>query len=834
MSKLDMRNLRLGIRTLAKTPFVTVVAILSLALGIGANAAIFSLFNQMLLAPLPVAHPEQLVNLGGNRPSPGSHQCGISGNCDWVFSYPMFRDLETQPGPFVGIAAHYGMGVNVAFRGNTTNVRGELVSGSYFPVLGVKAVLGRSLGVDDDRTIGGHPVTVLSYDYWQNQLGGDPSVVGQPISVNGQRLTIIGVAAAGFDGTTLGMQPAMFIPISMRGALSLGWTGFDDRRRYWLYLVARLKPGMTMQRAAAQQNVLYQSIINNVEAALQTDISASTLARFKSKRLELADGRRGSSTLHDQTRMPLVLLFSITLFVLAIACANIANLLLARATNRSMEMTVRLSLGATRRQLIAQLLTESVLLATIGGLAGLLVAWSTLHLIVSLLPLDISSTLSFALSGSAIGFAGALSMTTGVLFGLFPALHATRPDLVSALRDGSGKTSATRGAARFRTSLVTAQIALSMALLVSAGLFIKSLVNVSRVSLGVDIDGVVTFRVAPGLNSYPAARSSQIYAAIERDLAAIPGVRAVTSSRVGVLADDNWDNGVNVQGFPKTPDTDDDAFYNAVGPAFFHSMGETLVAGRDFTPSDVAGAPAVAIVNETFTKKFKLGDAALGKMMGEGKNLTYQIVGVVKDSRYSRVKQEMRPVYFLPYKQDTTVGYLNFYVRSALASEALMPQIRAAIRKIDPALPVVGLKTMPQQIRDDVYLDRMISTLSAAFAVLATLLAAIGLYGVLAYSVVQRTKEIGVRMALGAKPSSIVRMVLRHVAVMTVIGASIGAIAAFAIGRGAQSLLFGLEGKDPAVMAAAAILLAIVAIAAGSIPALRASRIDPVRALRYE
>jgi predicted permease len=829
-----MRNLRLAFRSLAKTPFVTVVAVLSLALGIGANAAIFSLFNELLLAPLPVTHPEQLVNLGGNRPSPGSHQCGIAGDCDWVFSYRMFRDLEAQPGPFSGIAAHYGMGVNVAFRGNTTNVHGELVSGSYFPVLGVNAVLGRPLGVDDDKTIGGHPVVVLSYDYWQNQLGGDPSVVGQQIAVNGQRLTIIGVAAAGFDGTTLGVKPAMFLPISMRAVISPGWSGYDDRRRYWVYLFARLKPGMTIDRAAAQQNVLYQSITNNVEVPLQNGISEKVLARFKSKRLELADGRRGSSTLYQQTRTPLVLLFGITLFVLTIACANIANLLLARATNRATEMTVRLSLGATRRQLIAQLLTEAVLLAAIGGLAGLFVAWSTLHLIVSLLPTNISSTLSFALSGNAIGFAGALSMATGVLFGLFPALHATRPDLVSALRDGSGKTSATRGATRFRTSLVTAQIALSMALLVSAGLFIKSLANVSRVSLGVDVDGVVTFHVAPGLNSYPASRSRDVFAALERELAAIPGVHAVTAARVGVLANDNWDNGVSVQGFPKTPDTDDDAYYNAVGPAFFHSIGETLIAGRDFTSADVDGAPLVAIVNESFTKKFNLGNAAVGKMMGEGNKLTHQIIGVVKDSRYSGVKQDMRPVYFMSYKQDTTVGSLNFYVRSALPSDALMPQIRATVRKIDPALPVVGLKTMPQQIRDNVYLDRMISTLSAAFAALATLLAAIGLYGVLAYSVVQRTKEIGVRMALGAKPSSIVRMVLRHVAVMTVVGALAGAIAAFAIGRGAQSLLFGLQGNDPIVMAAAATMLAVVALAAGSIPAVRASRIDPVRALRYE
>ncbi|HTJ22785.1 MAG TPA: ABC transporter permease, partial [Gemmatimonadaceae bacterium] len=577
-----MRNLRLAFRTLFKTPFVTVVAILSLALGIGANAAIYSLFNELLRAPLPVSHPERLVNLGGNNPSPGSHQCGIAGNCQWVFSYRMFRDLEAQPGPFSGVAGHVAFSPNVAFRGNTVNTTAELVSGSYFPVLGVKPAVGRVFGVEDDKTIGAHPIVVLSHEYWKGQLGGDPSVVGQIITVNGRQLTIVGVSAPGFEGTTLGSKPDLFVPLTMRGAMSPGFDGFDDRRRYWIYLFARLKPGVSIDRAATQENVLYHRIINDVELPLQKGVSQNVLARFKAKKLDLTDGRRGLSSLHQQTHMPLVLLFAITLFVLTIACANIANLLLARAANRSLEMAVRLSLGATRRQLLAQLLTESVLLAVLGGLAGLAVAWATLRGIVVLLPANVSSTLSFSLSGAALGFAGLLSMITGLLFGLFPALHSTRPDLVSALRDGSGKTSATRGAARFRASLVTAQIALSMALLVSAGLFIKSLDNVSRVKLGLDVDSLVTFRLPPALNGYSGPRSQQIYAQIEREVGAIPGVRGVVAAQVQVLAGNNWDNDVNVQGFPATLDTDVDAYYNAVSPDFFRTMGIPLVAGREF------------------------------------------------------------------------------------------------------------------------------------------------------------------------------------------------------------------------------------------------------------
>ena len=829
-----MRNLRLAFRTLFKTPFVTVVAILSLALGIGANAAIYSLFNEMLLAPLPVPHPERLVNLGGNRPSPGSHQCGQAGDCEWVFSYRMFRDLEAKPGPFSGLAGHVIVQPNVSFRGNTANASAELVSGSYFPVLGVKPAIGRVFGVQDDEVIGAHPIVVLSHGYWTTQLGGDPSVVGQIITVNGQQMTIVGVSAAGFEGTTLGNKPDLFVPLTMRAALSPGFNGFDDRRRYWIYVFGRLKPGVTMEQASAQENVLYHSIVNNVEVPLQKGVSATVLARFKVKKVELTDGRRGLSNLHKQTQTPLVLLFGITLFVLAIACANIANLLLARAANRSLEMAVRLSLGATRRQLLTQLLTESVVLAVLGGLAGLVVAWATLHAIVVLLPNRLASSLSFSLSGTAIAFAGLLSMATGLLFGLFPALHSTRPDLVTALRDGSGKTSATRAATRFRTSLVTAQIALSMALLVSAGLFIKSLANVSRVNLGVDVDNLVTFGVAPVLNGYSGVQSLQMFSRIERDVGAIPGVRGVAAARVQVLAGNNWDNDVAVQGFPKTPDTDADSYYNAVGPGFFGTMGVTLLNGREFTAADVDGAPRVAIVNETFAKKFGLGSNAVGKLMGEGDSLNRVIVGLVKDSRYSDPKQPMLPVYFLPYKQDTTVGSITFYVRSTVPPQTLMPEIRAAVARIDRSLPIVGFRTMPQQIREDVYLDRMISMLSTAFAALATLLAAIGLYGVLAYSVVQRTKEIGVRMALGANSSSIVAMVLKHVAVMTVVGAAIGAAGAYGIGRGAQSLLFGINGRDPLVMAASAVLLALVAMAAGSLPAWRASKVDPVQALRYE
>ena len=832
-----MRNLRLALRTLFKTPFVTIVAILSLALGIGANAAIYSLFNELLSSSLPVDHPERLVNFGGNLVSPGSHQCGQAGDCDVVFSYRMFRDLEAQPGPFAGVAGHVIVSMNIALRGETISGNGEMVSGSYFPVLGLRPAAGRLFGAEDDKVIGGHPIAVLSHAFWQAR-GADPSLIGQTIVVNGQSLTIVGVAPAGFEGTTVGNRPDVFVPLTMHGQLA-GLTQWDDRRRYWVYVIARLTPGVTLAQAEARENVLYHRIINTVEVPLQTDVSAATLERFKAKRLALEDGRRGQSRLQGQTRMPVTLLFGITMIVLAIACANIANLLLARAANRSLEMAVRLSLGATRSQLLAQLLTESVLLAVLGGMAGLAVAYATLRGIASLLPSTILTTISMSLSGTAVAFAGLLSMATGLLFGLFPALHSTRPDLVTTLRDNSGKTSSTRAAARFRTSLVTAQIALSMSLLVSAGLFIKSLARVSRVDLGINAEQVLTFHLSPELNGYTKPRSAQFFAQVEERLGALPGVRGVVAARVPLIADNNWDNPLNVQGFTKTPDTDDSGNYNAVGPDFFKILGIPLRSGREFTPADVSGAPKVAIVNEAFTKKFGLGNNAVGKMMGIGHtfndhDLDIQIVGVARDAKYSEVKETVKAEYFVPYKQDTTVGDLHFYVRTALPTQIVITQVRGIIAALDPNLPLEHFQPLPAQIRDNVYLDRMITMLSAAFAALATLLAAIGLYGVLTYSVVQRTREIGVRMALGAGSSRIVGMVLRQVALMTVVGATIGAAAAYAIGRGVSSLLYDMPGHDGLVMAGSVALLASVALVAGYLPAIRASRVDPMNALRYE
>ncbi|HEY4129926.1 MAG TPA: ABC transporter permease, partial [Gemmatimonadaceae bacterium] len=551
-----MRNLKLAFRTLFKTPFVTVVAILSLALGIGANAAIYSLFNEMLLRPLPVSHPERLVNFDAPGPQQGSNSCNQSGSCHEVFSYLMFRDLEKAKSAFSGIAAHFLFGVNLAMSGQTPiNGLGSYVSGSYFPVLGLQPALGRLISPADDDVIGGHPVAVLSYSYWENQLGSDRTVVNKQITVNGQQLTILGVAPKGFGGTTLGSRPFVFVPISMRQILNQGWTGFERRDSFWIYLFGRLKPGATIEQATASINAVYSPIINDIEAPLHKGMSAQTMARFRAKKIILSDGRKGQSSTISQSRTPLTLLFAITGIVLLIACANIANLLLARAANRSMEMAVRLSLGATRRQLIIQVLTESLLLAALGGLASILVAHVTLNGIAAMLPPESTQALEFTLSAPVMLFTAGVSIVTGLLFGIVPALQSTRPDLVTELRNSSGKLSGSRSAARFRTSLVTAQIALSMALLISAGLFIKSLNNISRVDLGIGIDNLTQFGFTPARSGYDSARTDALYARVEQELSAIPGVTGVTASTMQLLSGSNWGESVSAEGFHKEPDT---------------------------------------------------------------------------------------------------------------------------------------------------------------------------------------------------------------------------------------------------------------------------------------
>ena len=836
-----MRTLKLAFRTLAKAPIVTSVAIVSLALGIGANTAIYSLFDQMLLRSLPVEEPGLLVNLANPGPKPGSQWCSDIGNCDEVFSHPMFRDLEEQATEgFAGLATHADFGANLAIDAQTVNGQGLLVSGSYFPVLGVQPALGRLLSPDDDRVVGQHFVAVLSHRFWQSQLGGDPGVLNATIVVNGQHMTIVGVAARDFEGTTLGNHPDVFIPIRMHSTVSTFFDDaqFDNRRMYWTFVFGRLKQGVPMEQGSAEINTIYRGLLNDVEAELQRGMSEATMEQFRAKTILVSAGQRGQSTMRAEVSTPLSMLFAITGVVLLIACANIANLLLARGANRAQEMAIRGSLGASRRSLVTQLLTESILLAAVGGVASILVAQATMGLISSMLPPETADLLAGTVRPSVVLFAAALSVGTGLLFGMYPALHSTRPDLVTVLRGSSGQPSGARAAARFRSALVTSQIALSMTLLVAAGLFIRSLANVSRLDLGLTSENVVTFGLSPALNGYAPEDTKALFERVGEELMAIPGVTDVSAALVAVLSDRSWGNNVSVDGFERGPDTDANSRFNEVGPGYFSTLGIPLMAGREFTRSDDEDAQDVAIINQSFARKFGLDELdAVGKWMSRGgpdDELDIEIVGLVRDAKYNDVKQAIPPMFFTPYRQDAGLGFATFYVKTASAPDPVLRAIPALLKTLDANLPVEDLKTLEQQAKESVLLDRVIGVLSAAFAALATLLAAIGLYGVLAYTVAQRTREFGLRMALGANGGRVRGMVLRQVGLMTLIGSVVGILAAFGVGRAAQSILFGMEGFDLVVVGLVTMLLAGVAIGAGYLPALRASRVDPMKALRYE
>lgn len=821
---------------LLKTPFVTAIAVASLALGIGANSAIFSLFNDVLLQPLPVAAPDQLVNFSAPGPKPGSTSCSQAGPCADVFSYQMFRDLEQQQTTLTGIAAHVGFGTNLSVQNEPSTGSGMLVSGSYFNVLGLVPAAGRLLTTTDDEVIGANYVTVLSYDFWQERFAGNPSAVGQTIIINGQSFSIVGIAPQDFQGTTLGSRPDVYVPLTMTDVVRSGRSPFERRTQYWLYLFGRLKPNVTIEQALTDINTRYSQIINEVEAPLQTGMSDNTMAEFKVRKVVLTPGQRGQSDVHNEASTPLRMLFGITGIVLLIACANIANLLLARGANRATEMGVRLALGASRKQLVTQLLTEAVLLAFVGGIVSLFVAQWTLRGIGALVPPFVSSTFSMTVQWPVVVFAAAMSIATGLIFGMFPALHSTRTDLISTIRAGAGQIAGGKGASRFRTTLVTVQIALSMMLLISAGLFLKSLVNVSQVDLGVKVDQIVTFALSPERNAYDSTRSAALFDRVEREMAALPGVTAVTSSLVPLLAGSNWGSSVYVQGFDTGPDVDRNSRFNEIGAGYMQALGMQMLAGREFTESDRLGSARVAIVNETFAKKFNITASPVGTFISNrgADSLNIQIVGLVKDAKYSDVKDEIPPLFFMPWRQDARVGSMYFYVKTQLPPEQLLTVIPGVLKGIDATLPVEDLRTMPQQIQQNIFLDRMISVLSAAFAVLATLLAGVGLFGVLSYSVQQRTREIGIRMALGADGAQVRSMVLRQVGTMLLIGGVVGAVAAFGLGRAAQSLLFGLEGHDPLVFTLAVVLLAAIALFAGFVPARRAAQVNPMQALRYD
>jgi predicted permease len=838
-----MPHLRHVVRGLIRTPLFTLTAMLSLALGIGANTAMFSIIDRVLFRTLPVKDPQALAFLYHPGPTQGSTSTDEQGGPS--FSYPMFREMQAQQAAFAGLAGARGSGGSISFRNTPAPGSIHMVSGNYFSVLGVGAAIGRLLTDDDDRVPGGHPLVVLSHRYWQSRFGGEGAVLNQTLVVNGQPMTIIGVAEKGFLGEMPGAPRDIFVPISMKKELTPDWDGLNDRQNYWVTMFGRLKPVSSFTEAETAINATYRGQLEQ-DIALLRDANADYIKRFSAKKIVLRPGDYGRGRLRDQFRTPLMMLIGMTLLVLLIACANVANLQLARASARTREIAVRLALGSSRGQLVRQLLAESGLVALAGGTLGLIVAHWTLRGILASLPPNQASSgvVTTELDLRLLAFSVALSVVTGLLFGLYPAVHASRADLGVALKDQHGQSTATRFTGIFRRTLVTAQIAISLLLLVSAALFAKTLVNLSRVELGLRSDHLVTFAVNPKINRYSNEQTIQFYLELTERLSALPGVSLVSSARVPAIAGSSSSTSITVEGFTAERDRDRQANINEIAPDYFRTLGIPLVAGREFTPADAQpGSPLTVIINEAFARRFFPGQSPIGRRMSRDSGprdaspaarFDRTIVGVVKDAKYSDLREPVPPVFYSPYGQVARLDGIYFYVRTATEPESMLTSVRATVAGLDPNLPIVNLRTMEAQIENRRSAERLLSRLTGIFGGLATLLAAIGLYGVLAFNVARRTREIGIRIALGANATHVRGLVLRDVTLMLGLGTVAGLSAAAGVSRFLEGMLFSVQPIDAGVYVAASAVLSAIALAAAYVPARRATTVDPLIALRCE
>jgi predicted permease len=830
-----VQDLKYAFRTLGKNPGFTIVAVLTLALGIGANTAIFSLTDQVLLRLLPVTHPKELVILRSPGPSPGRNWNDGPGGTS--FSYPAYKDLRDQNQVLSGLLARFSTQVSVASNGSSELANGELVTGNYFTVLGVEPAMGRIFGAEDETAPGANPVVVLSYGYWKRRFGLDPGILNKQLVVNGHSLTVVGVSRAGFSGVQVGLVPDLFIPITLKAQMTPNWDGLADRNDHWLAMIGRLKPGMSIARAEAGVAPTYHAMLETESPAKKSN--SKSRQEFLDRKLILDPGSKGRPILQQDTKGPLLALMGMVGLVLMIACANLASLLVARGEARQREIALRLALGASRWRLVRQLISESLVLAAAGGVAGVMLASWTLGLIVKAIPENSgSSGLVARLDYRVLIFAAAVSILTGILFGLAPALRATRADIQTILKDQGSSVSAGRANVRTRKFLLASQIALTVVLLAAAGLFAHSLLNLNRQDLGVRPDHVLQFSISPELNGYTPAQSIVLVERIRKSIESLPGVRAVSASEIPMLANSNSSSNITVQGYKERENENMDVDQNWVGPDFLAAMGAPLMSGREIRESDTATSPSVAVVNEKFVQRFYAGRNPIGQNFGFGGGddvkLDVQIVGVVKDSKNVDLRQEVRPYVLIPYSHSSHFGNATFYVRTNQDPVSLATAVRKTVQDYDGKLSVFDLRTLTAQVDDIVFTDRLVTYFSLALGLLAALLAAIGLYGVMAYVVARRTREIGIRMALGASQRNVAGMVLQEIAGIAVVGLLVGLTAAYMLGRVLESLLFGVKASDPFVFLAATGLLIIVATLAGWLPARSAARVDPMVALRYE
>ena len=825
------QDLRYTLRMLLKSPGFTAVTILTLALGIGANTGLFSLVNSVLLGNLPVRHPEDLVVI--KYADSRSQEAGED------FSYPMYQAMRDKSTVFANVLTRSGVDLNASYGGQSERAVGEMVSGNYFETLGVQPFLGRLIGPEDDRTPGAHPVAVLSYGYWQRRFGGDPAVVGKDIILNNHPIRVIGVTPSGFYGTEMARNPDIRVPMMMATAFRpVPANRLQNPRHRWLTVMARRKSEVPVAQAQASLDILYHQVLVAELQELGPSVNAHDKERVLASRIQLEPGNQGFAHLRREMERPLLLMFYVTGIVLLVACANLANLLLARNAKRKQEISVRLAIGARRGRLIRQWLTESLLLSVLGGCAGVVVAYWTKTALLGFLPADFSANLHAPMDLRVLSFALFASLFTGMLFGLAPALQLSQTAVSMALRHDAPSIASGERIFSLRSALIFLQVALSLPLLIAAGLFLHSLRNLRGVNTGFVKENVFLATLNPSMNGYPQTRVKSLYDDLLARVCKLPGVRAASLTTSSVISG-GWDQeGVKVEGYQPGPDENMSPNAAVISPGYFATMGIPFVVGRDFTDKDTATRPKVVIINETMAHYFFGNKDPLGKKIGTNDDPKVppdrEIIGVVKDAKYVRLSEAPRRHFYTPMAQELRLFDMTLQARTSGDPEKIGDLVRAQVHDLDANLPLYATTTLEIQIDNSLTQERLLTWLSSLFGLLATLLASLGLSGVVAFTVARRTREIGIRMALGAEPSDILRHVVSHMAFLVIAGMAVGLAAAYGLSRLVGSMLFEVASADPPAFAGACFLLAAIAAVAAYLPAQRATQVDPVVALRYE
>ena len=834
-----LEDLKFALRQLRKSPGFAVTAILTLALGIGANTAIFSLLDQALLRSLPVRDPQQLVLLEATPFEVWNGSTSINGGDEAAyFSFPMYKDLRDQNKVFDGLIAMVQAQAGVEWRQQSALVNAELVSGNYFDVLGVRPAVGRLLVQQDDVVKSGDPIAVLSFHYWKTHLGADPHVVGQTIAINGHPFQIVGVSQPGFDSAIWGSPADLFVPMTMKPVVVPNTDDLDMHNSRWLNILGRLKPDETRVQAQAAMAPLWHAL-RTAELPLFKNNSKRFVDGFVTKsKLLVVDGSQGFSYSRDDLRTPLLVVMGMVVLVVLMAAVNVASLVLVRSAGRVREFSMRYALGAKRGRILRQLLIEGLVLGFLGGAAGLLLVPAATHFLVSRMTSgEGQPPFSTSIDGRILAFNFAVAIGVSLLFALAPALQLWKPDLVSQMKEQSA--ASTGGRLTFRRVTVALQIGLSLLLLVCSGLFVRTLHNLRNVNVGFETDHLITFGLEPNLAGYGKDAVVPVHKRVLEGLAALPGVEAVGATDDPELADNGESGNISVQGYTAAEEEDMNAERPYVTPDYFAVLKVPLLAGRAFTDVDDATHPEVAVVNETLAKRF-FGNPqnAIGRRLanGAGNKTKYdiEIVGVVRDYVHRGMRGKVKMTAYHPVAQNSNPAGLHYYVRTWGGPDAAMGMIRNTIQRIDSKLVIDGLSTMDAEIDQNINDERMIALLAVSFGVLATLLAGIGLYGVLAYATAQRTREIGVRMALGSDRSGIVVLVLKDVLRLAGISIAVAIPVAVVATRVLKSQLFGVSNADPVVLVSATVLVAMVAVIAAALPARRAASVEPMQALRSE